>query len=164
MCHIVLGLRPATPEEEGQIIRCVFCSKSLTGDSESPSNIFKRRIVTSLFQLILHVVHCLQRLVRKRKQIRPSARAQLVSYCNAMVAPVEGICQICKYNSNVYWIREFFICMNVFMKKEWKRIVLLSHCCHSELFTIISFNSHLSVLFQHSWLSKHVWSKNVLSQ
>lgn len=128
VCHIVLGLRPATPEEEGQIIRWVFCSESLTGDSESPFNIFKRRIVTSLFQLILHVVHCLQRLVRKRKQIRPSARAQLVSYCNAMVAPVEGICQICKYNSNVYWIREFFVCINVFMKKEWKRIVLLSHC------------------------------------
>lgn len=59
-----------------------------------------------------------QRLVRKRKQVWPSARAQLVSYCNAVVAPVEGICQIRKYNTNAFRISDFLVFVNVFMKKD----------------------------------------------
>lgn len=69
--------------------------------SKSSFNTIKRRVATSPFQLILRAVCCLQRLARKGKQIWPSARAQLVSYCNAVVAPVERICQICKQKSNV---------------------------------------------------------------
>lgn len=59
-----------------------------------------------------------QRLVRKRKQVWPSARAQLVSYCNAVVAAVEGICQIRKYNSNAFRISDFVVLVNAFVKKD----------------------------------------------
>lgn len=75
---------------------------------------------------MLFVLHA-QRLVRKRKQVWPSARAQLVSYCNAVVAAVERICQIRKYsnNNNVYWISDFFVFLNVLMeKKVWSKRLL----------------------------------------
>lgn len=84
VCHIVLGLRPGTPEEEGQIIRfAVISFHVLLAASD--------RCAFGL-TLTSHV----QRLVRTGEQARAAARPELVPHLHAVVAAVEGLCEIRK--------------------------------------------------------------------
>lgn len=89
VCHIVLGLRPGSPEEEGQIIRYI----PVFSICHHVYNFEEYAVGPNQFSIILFVSLsvCVQGLVREGEQTWAAAKSQLVPHLHAVVAAVEGL-------------------------------------------------------------------------